>query len=224
MGWEQIATLPYADRARAALAHLFEAHQLAVDVGHDAGDFAVPIDEFQGIGVRWAVLKWLVLTGYASVDARSGGSMRRLIRGGANILTDKSSLLLTEAGVELARQLGRTASERSSGFDALPYLIGAGARTVRTPHWNAILRKLYLGDALVRQYPVAAPNQESVLTAFQEEGWPPRIDDPLPPREELDPKIRLRDTITCLNRGQKPCRIRFHGDGAGRGVLWELIA
>jgi hypothetical protein len=34
---------------------------------------------------------------------------------------------------------------------------------------------------VVKEFKLPAPNQETILTAFQEEGWPPRIDDPLPP-------------------------------------------
>ncbi len=57
--------------------------------------------------------------------------------------------------------------------------------------------------------------------AFQEEGWPVRIDDPLPPVSESEPKQRLRETIRSLNRNQKERLVRFKGDGTGEGVLWE---
>ena len=80
-----------------------------------------------------------------------------------------------------------------------------------------------MGDVLVKQFKLPSPNQETVLMAFQEEGWPPRIDDPLPPHPELDPKRRLHDTIKCLNHNQQNRLIQFHGDGTGEGVLWELL-
>ena len=67
-----------------------------------------------------------------------------------------------------------------------------------------------------------AGNQETVLAAFEEEGWPRRIDDPLPPRGALVPKYRLHFTIQCLNQGQLSQLIRFFGDGTGEGVCWEL--
>ena len=59
--------------------------------------------------------------------------------------------------------------------------------------------------------------------AFEEESWPPRIDDPLPPSPNIDSKKRLHDTIKSLNRHQKQRCIRFMGDGRGTGVRWEPI-
>jgi hypothetical protein len=65
--------------------------------------------------------------------------------------------------------------------------------------------------------------QEAILMAFEEEKWPPRIDDPLPGNADLLPKRRLHDTIKSLNRNQKNCLVRFMGDGTGEGVRWELV-
>ena len=230
MSWDQIAGSACGDRARAALAHLLEAHELAMDVGTDPVAFAVPIEEFRALGVLRATLKWLIHTGYASREGRAGDSTRRAVRGaGMYSLSDIDNLLLTEAGVELARLAsaggGKPAGASDFSNHNAPFDNRNDVDALRetTPSWNAASRTLYVGNRLVRRFRWAAPNQEFVLTSFQEEGWPRRIDDPLPPRDEMDPKIRLRDTITYLNRGQEPFRIRFHGDGTGRGVLWELI-
>ena len=76
---------------------------------------------------------------------------------------------------------------------------------------------------LVKHFKWPALNQETILAAFEEEGWPPRIDDPLPPLPEQDPKRRLHDTIKCINRNQKHHLIHFHGDGTGEGVIWEFV-
>jgi hypothetical protein len=70
---------------------------------------------------------------------------------------------------------------------------------------------------------VPAANQERVLAAFEEEGWPVHIDDPLPPSPDQDSKRRLHDTINSLNRNQKCPLIRFVGDGTGQGVRWEFV-
>lgn len=51
----------------------------------------------------------------------------------------------------------------------------------------------------------------------------PRIDDPLPPVFDIEPKRRLHDTIKSLNRHQKNRLIRFKGDGTGQGIRWELV-
>ena len=75
----------------------------------------------------------------------------------------------------------------------------------------------------MKRFKWTAANQETILVAFEEEGWPARIDDPLPQQPEQDPKRRLSDTIKCLNRKQTNELIRFRGDGTGEGVTWELI-
>lgn len=76
----------------------------------------------------------------------------------------------------------------------------------------------------MKQYRVPSPTQEIILTVFEEEGWPARIDDPLPPDPEVPPKRRLHETIWRLNRNQRARLIHFSGDGTGQGVLWELVA
>jgi hypothetical protein len=59
-----------------------------------------------------------------------------------------------------------------------------------------------------------------ILEVFQEEHWPPRIDDPLPPKPGIEPQRRLHDTINSLNRNQRHRLIRFFADGLGKGVRW----
>jgi hypothetical protein len=90
------------------------------------------------------------------------------------------------------------------------------------PHWDLDQRELYLGAQLVKRFKLPSPNQQTILMAFEEEGWPPRIDDPLPHNSHIDPKRRLRDTIKSLNRKQKRGQLRFMGDGTGQGIRWCL--
>ena len=63
-----------------------------------------------------------------------------------------------------------------------------------------------------------------MLSAFEEEGWPPRIDDPLSPLPGGNQREHLHNTIVNLNRYQRQRTIRFFGDGNGQGVCWEFIA
>ena len=93
-----------------------------------------------------------------------------------------------------------------------------------TPRWDRDRHELRVGGELVKQFKLPSPNQEMILMALEEESWPPRIDDPLPPSQKLDAKQRLHDTIKNLNRNQKHRLIRFMGDGTGQGVRWQLIA
>jgi hypothetical protein len=89
------------------------------------------------------------------------------------------------------------------------------------PHWDRDGRVLSVDGRTVKRFRVPSRNQEAVLAAFEEEGWPPRIDDPLPFRAGLDAKYRLHFTIRRLNHGGKEQLIRFFGDGTGEGVCWE---
>jgi hypothetical protein len=89
------------------------------------------------------------------------------------------------------------------------------------PHWDALRRELTVDGQIVKRFRLPAANQEAVLLAFEEEGWPAAILDPLPPRDEQDCKQRLHDTIKALNRSRRARIILFRGDGTGEGVLWE---
>jgi hypothetical protein len=93
-----------------------------------------------------------------------------------------------------------------------------------TPEWCADLRELHFNGLLVKRFKFVARNQELILAAFEEEHWPPHIDDPLPPHDEINPKFRLRDTIAKLNRHQQSGIIRFSGDGTGRGIHWRAAS
>ncbi|NND95812.1 MAG: hypothetical protein HKN47_00615 [Pirellulaceae bacterium] len=91
------------------------------------------------------------------------------------------------------------------------------------PQWDAETRELSFSGRVIKQFKWRAANQEIVLNAFQEEGWPSVVDDPLPPNDEQDPKRRLQDTIKSLNRNQCNALLRFHGNGTGQAVRWKFV-
>jgi hypothetical protein len=74
---------------------------------------------------------------------------------------------------------------------------------------------------LIKEFRRPAANQELVLAALEEEGWPAKIDDPLPPTSGIDPRVRLHDTIKALNRHHLHQILRFRGDGKGQGIRWS---
>ena len=90
------------------------------------------------------------------------------------------------------------------------------------PSWDAARRELRVGPALVKRFKQRAPNQQMILDAFEEEGWPPLIDDPLPPKIDQDTKRRLHCTIDNLNRAHERPLIHFHGGGNGQSIGWRL--
>lgn len=90
------------------------------------------------------------------------------------------------------------------------------------PVWDVETRQLRLGNKVVKQFTWPSKNQESVLAAFEELGWPERIGNPIERHPTICPKQRLHDAIKCLNRKQVNKLIRFRGDGTGLGVLLEI--
>jgi len=91
------------------------------------------------------------------------------------------------------------------------------------PAWDARSRELRVGEFLVKEFRVPAENQGLVLSAFEEEDWPTYIDDPLPMKSEIAPKQRLHNAITRLNGNQLVPILRFHGNGNGDAIGWQLL-
>jgi len=138
--------------------------------------------------------------------------------------TERTCFVLTSAGVVAARE---SCGARSDDGASHPFMIRVSEGTAATepcvPTWDAEKRLLCIDGQIVKRFKWRAKNQETVLAAFEEEGWPVRIDDPLPPQPEQDSKRRLSDTIKCLNRKQQHQLIHFCGDGTGQGIIWELV-
>lgn len=88
------------------------------------------------------------------------------------------------------------------------------------PFWDAMRRQLLVESRVVKWLRQPARMQELVLAAFQEDGWPPRIDDPLPVSKDVDRNARLRDVVRRLNV-QSPKQIVFYRDGTGQGICWR---
>lgn len=98
------------------------------------------------------------------------------------------------------------------------------------PFYDVDLRRLSLGGVVLKRFSKPAENQEAILKVFDEEGWPPRIDDPLS-GPTLEPIKRLHDTLDALNKaiekkareGTSPCWLKFKTDGTGQGVVWQIV-
>ena len=228
-GRNEVAGAPPTDlspRPRAALAELLEAHDYARDAHHDLWDFAVELGVLAALGLTLTDLRWLVCKQYVehAREVTLPGDKERAFRpGGGLTFARRTCFVLTQSGVSVARALSNVSAlgERRA-VAAAGSTDGDEAKTP-APRWDPHRHELCLGGRLVKQFKLPSPNQETILMAFEEEGWPPAIDDPLPPQPEQDPKRRLHDTVKALNRNQKHDLIRFKGNGTGEGVLWELI-
>jgi hypothetical protein len=217
------------ERAQPAFALLWQAHALAEDVQRNVWDFAVEIDCLRASGLTNSELRWLLgrgLVEHAHETTLAGEEPRTFSPLGKMTLTPATCFILTSLGVGLARELIHGTADPLLPLEVVPEEPALhnhnGHREV--PVWDSDRRELRFHDLLVKQFKLPAPNQEIVLAAFEEEDWPPRIDDPLPGNPSLEAKRRLRETVTSLNRNQKQHLIQFMGDGSGQGVRWERAA
>ena len=213
---------------RLAFAQLLEVHELARASGRKDSDFAAEIASLTELGISASVLRWLVCRGYAKClreVTQPGDKERRFepvdnlsLNGQSCFVLSRKGMLFAQAAFALSGADSEVAEGNGNGSDSVRQRSGLG------PRWDAKRRELRLARRLLKRFRVPAPNQEAILAAFQEEGWPNCIDDPLPPKGDLSPQRRLHDTIKALNRKhrQRPPLIRFLGNGTGKSVVWEL--
>ena len=217
-----------APRLTAALAALLEAAEYVQDLDSSLWEFALELPTLRRLKLSNSDLRWLVGKGLVehAIETTAAGDQDRYFRRPSRLLfCKKTCFVLTLYGAELAREIcgphlsGLRAADRTVA--KIPLLSISAAPDSLLPKWDRDRQQLTVGSAVIKRFKVPAVNQEVVLAAFEEEGWPPRIDDPLPPHGEQAPKRRLQETIKSLNRNQKQSLIRFLGDGSGQGVRWE---
>jgi hypothetical protein len=224
MGSQSLLQIP--TRLLPGIAMLAEARRYAFDLARDVWDFAVEISALQELGFNNNDLRWLICRGcidHATESRKPTDQGRRFQRGSSLTFTERACFVLTEAGADLSLRLLDTGVLKTNGapFDAS--MSRDERQAPRGPHWDNQTREFRFGNWTIKSFRLPSPNQQTVLTAFEEEGWPLRIDDPLPPDPTICPKRRLHDTIKSLNRNQRYRLVRFTGDGTGQGVCWQAI-
>jgi len=216
---------------RGGLSLLWRSYQYSSDLNADSREFAVDCDALYRAGLSAIDLRWLIARDYVEVAPNAAflGNRKQSPENTQPFEGKNTCFILTKAGVALALQLlspilqsnSQMPSQNGKGELATDFS-GYAIPDPRPgmPTWDRERKELRLGNCVVKQFRWAALNQETILMAFEEEGWPARIDDPLPQKLNQDPKIRLHDTIKCLNRNHKKRLLRFSGDGTGEGILW----
>ncbi|HUG70809.1 MAG TPA: hypothetical protein VMM76_23875 [Pirellulaceae bacterium] len=198
---------------------LLKAYELALDADRNQWDFAVELKVLRRFGLTESNFRWLVCKGIVeqAIEVTAKEDHERRFRPSNNLRFNKRTCFV----------LTREFAQNIIGKDAMAIALRLGPHACDdvqlVPRWDGDRHELYLVDFLVKRFRWRAKNQETVLTAFGEERWPPEgVYDPLPPHADQDPKQRLRDTIKCLNRNQEHRLIHFRGDGTGERVIWEL--
>lgn len=112
--------------------------------------------------------------------------------------------------------------EFGGGLDT-PVVVASGDAAKReVPVYDKDRRELWFKGELVKRLRQPAKNVERVLLEFEEFGWPPSIEDPLPgpAHAQVD---RLHDALRRLNDQRGEVRIRFFRNGNGTTILWEVL-
>lgn len=233
---EDFSWLPV--RVKNALQVLYEAELYAAALDCDVWQFSADLATLAALGVNDGDLRFLIRAGFVefAIETTARGETNRTFRHDEDLILDGCTVfVLTPAGKAIvvppaadSRPPSRGVAT-ASGDQSKSQLVRLARGCVDEleplpahPTWDHDRQELRVGTTVVKRFRAAAENQRAVLAAFEEEGWPPRIDDPLPPRDDLEPKRRLHETIKSLNRNQKCALIRFVGDGRGQGVLWRF--
>lgn len=241
--WAGESTSPLIDESlRAGLALLWRAYICAQDTGANLWDFALRTSRLYEAGMTSSDLRWMVAKGFAEHGEETSGyddPHRSFHRSNGYFFNNHTCLILTPSGAALAEHVFReTARPPEATLSALAAVAGetaalANARraayeantramSALKPRWDATRRELSLAGLIVKRFRVPARNQETILSVFEEEAWTEHIHDPLPATHDIDAPTRLHDAINRLNRCQINSVLRFHGDGKGTGVFWEL--
>ncbi len=219
----------YIVRFYAAFREFLNALEYARDLDTSPWEFAVELSCLRHLKLSRNDLRWLVAMGLVShaIETTSASDAVRSFKRPARLTFRRETcFVLTPKGEAASRaiwggddHLAECGELRSQVDSSLPSAVPPN--NPPAPKWDRDRQELRVGTVVVKRFRVPAASQEAILSAFEEEAWPSRIDDPLPPRSDQSPKRRLQETIKSLNRNQKQPLIRFLGDGSARGVLWE---
>jgi hypothetical protein len=195
-----------------ALRMLKRAQELAQRFKCPPTEFAVELHQLHNAGVSTNTLRSLICDGCVEhvVERTTPRSTKRTFSHSGNLrFVAKSCFMLSVSDVKATNQL---LMHNASEMNGEP----------EVPTWDAETRTLFFGHLVVKRFKQPAGNQGIILVAFQSQGWPRCISDPLPIHNCHNPKERLHDAIKNLNHAQENSIIHFTADGTSRGVCWKI--
>jgi hypothetical protein len=195
-------------------------------------EFAIEIEHLLAAGTTPTALRELRCSGLieAALETTPHGAVRRRFKKIRSLtLPPRSCLVLTSAGDRFAaaniQHLPNTDPAFASGLESsrsVPQPVANHSDLIR-PHWDERSRTLFFDGQIVKRLQRPARNQATILDAFQEEGWPSSIYDPLPPIAGITSKRRLHNAINKLNSGILIPLVHFYGNGDGLAVCWQCV-
>ncbi len=153
-----------------AISSLLEAIEYADDTNSNRWDFAVPIAQLRNLSINDTDLRWLVKKGIVEHSREvtvEGDDSRQYNPTGKLTFCHRSCFVLTDLGIATAQ--GQRSPKQIN--DQTIHKDGSMAK----PVWTADTRELRFDGRVVKQFKWQAINQETVLTAFEEEEWPVQL-------------------------------------------------
>jgi hypothetical protein len=203
--------------------NLFAAGPRAEGESNPVASEPVPILKLRDEEVEDSTLLWLLYQGHFEHLKPVGRTAKRT-KGFKVIASlrfdDESAFALTDAGRKFVETFSRGKDIDRRAFKQTSKAFPFG-RLV--PRYDTKNRVFSWGVHIIKRFRQPSDCQELLLKAAEELGWPATwMDDPLPPLDQLDSRIRLLNTIKNLNRNQRASLLHFIGDGTGTRFGYEL--
>lgn len=213
-----------------ALQALKQAHDSAFEFHTNVWEFSIELEQMLGFGVATHVLRAMVCQGWIQHQretSKTNASNRTFEAATGLNFCERSCFAITKEGyLFIQSQAGLESLDTSAVKNRGNKMSNSGSAasgSIRRaqPVWDRDKREFRLGDVLVKKFKWPAKNQEALLSAFEDAGWPMHLKNPLPP-SGISMKQQLHDTIKCLNQGQVNECVKFRGDGTALGVRLEI--
>jgi hypothetical protein len=95
------------------------------------------------------------------------------------------------------------------------------------PHWDGDTATLWYAGRRLFELSGKAEILRLIMETFEEDGWPPKIDDPIPPKSDTIPANRVQYAVRALNSKKtldgSPLPITFHEGDGGTTIRWEQV-
>ena len=112
----------------------------------------------------------------------------------------RTCFVLTHEGFQYAQRICNNSEQLLLNADSSTQVVQDGDPKLKSerPSWDGERQELRFGDQLIKRFKWPAANQQTILAAFEEDGWPARIDDPLPPQPAQDSNYKRRSENVAL--------------------------
>jgi hypothetical protein len=152
-----------------------------------------------------------------TLKGEKGGRNYVSLKHTLSVIASSRQLTLERAALELARAVDIIGIGK---YERLRTAIGEPVTQSLhdVPQWDAKSLELRFRGKVIRRLSPRAKNCKRILSAFDTDGWPPRIESPLASGRNSS---KLREAVRTLNGGLSA--IRFYCDGTGEAVTWQEV-